>query len=128
MKKVLALMFSVLFFTTSAFAAKAVRVEPLQMQLSLKSVKAVEAAIMQGCVDRGWVPAKMSDNKIQATLNVRVHQLTVDINYSEKGYTIEYVSSKNMQYNQKRKTIHPKYNNWIANLNKSIQNNIDFTK
>lgn len=128
MKKVLALMFTVLFFTTTAFAAKGIKVEPLKTQLALKSAETVEAAIMQGCIDRGWVPAKVSDNKIKATLNVRAHEVVVDINYSEKGYSIEYVSSKNMQYNQKRNTIHAKYNNWTANLNKSIRENIDFTK
>lgn len=128
MKKVLALMFSVLFFTASAFAAKVVKVEPFETQLALKSAATVEAAIMQGCIDRGWVPAKVSNSKIRATLNVRAHEVVVDINYSEKGYSIEYVSSKNMNYHQKKKTIHTKYNNWIANLNKSIKDNIDFTK
>ena len=57
---------------------------------------------------------------IRADLFIRSHEVSVDIAYTDSSYSITYVSSKNMKYKEKKNTIHPKYNQWIRNLDAAI--------
>lgn len=82
------------------------------------SQKDVEKAIILACPKTGWVPRKVDDNTIQATLNVRAHVAIVDITFDSDSYTITYKGSNNLKYNGE--TIHPNYNSWIKNLNNNI--------
>jgi hypothetical protein len=125
MKKVLMSVLAVVFCLSSAFAASN-KPDTLKVALSLKSDKAVMDAIIKGCESRGWVPSKSGDSEITATLDNRGHHVAVKISYSGSGYEIIYKDSTNMKYNAKNNTIHPKYNTWTHNLNKSIKASIDY--
>lgn len=86
------------------------------------NLKSIEIAIIKAATERGWVPVKVQGkNVIQCTLLVRTHTLIMDVVYSLDGYSINYVSSNNLDYNPANNTIHSKYDNWTNNLNMDIQ-------
>jgi hypothetical protein len=45
---------------------------------------------------------------------------TIGVSYDGSGYSIEYLDSKNLDVNLKKKVIHRNYVRWINNLNKAI--------
>ncbi len=88
--------------------------------VSAQSMAAVEKAIEVGGTNKGWVVTKVRDGLMEATLNIRNHQVVVDIPYGADYYSILYKTSTNLRYNEKKGTIHPRYNTWIIYLNRSI--------
>jgi hypothetical protein len=75
-------------------------------------------AIRIATLSKGWKIKKISEGVAQATLNLRTHQAVVRINYDDKSYSINYVSSINLNSNGIK--IHSNYNGWIAYLKQSI--------
>jgi hypothetical protein len=49
------------------------------------------------------------------------HYVEVSIPFTDKAYSILYLSSRNMDYDEKKQTIHRKYAAWIGNLSAAIQ-------
>ncbi len=88
--------------------------------VSAQNVAAVEKAIEVGAANKGWVVTKVRDGLMEATLNIRAHQVVVEIPYGADYYSILYKTSTNLRYNEKKGTIHPRYNTWIIYLNRSI--------
>ena len=88
------------------------------------SADAVGAAIANAARNgrRVWLVTKVAADRLQATYNVRTHTIAVDINYSDKAYSIHYLSSNNMKFGEANgvKTIHPFYNNWVEELKRGI--------
>lgn len=72
---------------------------------------------------RGWqlieeVPGRMTfRNVIRGK-----HTVVVAVVYDPRGFQIEYVSSENLNYKERRGQayIHPKYHQWTANLAQDI--------
>lgn len=85
------------------------------------SMEQVERAILQGMAVRGWRPQSRDPGRILAELNVRQHQAVVEIVYNERVYSIEYVSSQNLDESKNGKRIHRNFNRWIRNLDADIQ-------
>lgn len=56
---------------------------------------------------------------IRAELYVRSHHAVVEIPYSDKFYSILYVESENLKYDDGE--IHRNYNRWVNNLNVDIK-------
>lgn len=78
----------------------------------------VRSAIIEAASKRGWIVSEVNDNELQATLNLRTHKAVVRIPYSDKAYSIVYVSSKNLDTKNNR--IHASYNRWVSNLNNDV--------
>ena len=95
--------------------------------LLVASDAVVEKAVFYGCRKCGWVPEKVADAEITAVSDNKGRRAAVKISYGKNGYTIEYKSSNNMQYNADTNTISPKYNAWVAKLNKSIRASVDYS-
>ncbi|MBO5012207.1 MAG: hypothetical protein J6C49_07190 [Elusimicrobiaceae bacterium] len=57
---------------------------------------------------------------ITGRLTLRGHEVEVKIPYTANSYAIEYAGSSNMKYNAKKNRIHPKYNQWVRNLDLNI--------
>lgn len=78
----------------------------------------VEAAIYQGCSKRKWMPTKVRDGLIQATLYQRSHLAVVDIDYDDDSFRVTYVRSENLRYKtgDGEQRIHSSYNKWVKNL------------
>lgn len=77
----------------------------------------IKKAFMVGGARRSWAFTEAGDNLV-GTLNVRTHQIVVDILIQEGKYSVLYKSSVNMKYGMEegKKVIHPQYNNWVNNL------------
>jgi hypothetical protein len=88
------------------------------------SADAVGAAIANAAKGgkRVWTVTKVAPDRLQATYHVRQHAIAVNINYSDKAYSIRYLSSDNMKFGEVNgvKYIHPFYNNWVEELKRNI--------
>ena len=78
----------------------------------------VRQAIVRAGATLGWKMEDDGPNKLIATLNIRTHKAVVEIPYSEKNYSIKYLSSVNLH--EQSGNIHNNYNGWIANLQRDI--------
>lgn len=80
---------------------------------------AVEAAILKALRNRGGAAQKEQPGVLLATIDVRTHQVVTRITYSGIGVHVDYVSSRNMDYERKAdgtEEIHRNYNGWVANV------------
>jgi hypothetical protein len=68
-----------------------------------------------------WAMGVVQPGHIIGTLNVRSHQVVVDITYTAKTYSIKYKNSTNLNYDPEKGTIHPHYASWIQNLDNAIR-------
>jgi hypothetical protein len=96
--------------------------EPIPVPSGIDA-KDVAKAIKVGIVRRGWVVSKDEGGQIDAVLNVRTHTARVLIPYSAKEVSIKYVSSDNLDYQEKSgvKYIHANYIKWVRNMQSDIQ-------
>lgn len=79
----------------------------------VKAIKAAGAGL-------GWVITEVKPGLMKGTLNLRSHTAVVNIPYTSNDYSIEYVSSNNLDYNAEKNTIHKNYNSWVQNLKNAI--------
>lgn len=80
----------------------------------------VSRAIINAGVSKTWVMREERPGLITGHVQVRQHQANISIPYNTTNYSINYVSSVNL--NDKGKgTIHRTYNRWINGLNQAIQ-------
>lgn len=83
--------------------------------------KRAEEAIRNAGSRLGWEMATVQPGLIRGTLNLREHQAIVDIDYDGRGYSINYIDSENLQYDEEKNAIHKSYNKWIQNLERQIR-------
>ena len=88
------------------------------------SMEAVGVAISNATKSgkRQWMVKRMSPEKLRAIYNAGRHAVAVDIDYSDKAYSIHYFASDNMKYgvSNGERTIHPYYNKWVEELKGGI--------
>jgi uncharacterized caspase-like protein len=70
-----------------------------------------------------WVMTEPAKGEILGSYTVGGHMVQVSIPYTATQYSILYSSSDRMNY--KDGVIHPKYNVWVAALNREIQSQLD---
>lgn len=111
----------------AAFAAKPIE-NLLDIAISARAdgnprtLEEVRKGIILGCNAKGWTPVDAGDQKIRATILVRgKHYVEVSIPFTMTTYSILYVSSRNMDYDEKKQKIHRKYSAWVGNLSAAIQ-------
>lgn len=99
------------------------RTVPLRMPppiaFQAQSRTTVEAAILNGCHRLRWLPSKIREGTIRATLTLRSHYAVVDIDYTTDSFTVRYVESDELRYRKSadgRETIHKNFNSWVQNL------------
>lgn len=88
--------------------------------VALASGVTMEQAILAGGAAKRWTMSSVRPGLVKGHLYARGHEVTVNIPYTQNSYSIEYASSGNMHYNAKKHKIHPKYNQWIRNLDLAI--------
>jgi hypothetical protein len=86
------------------------------------NLEQVKNAILKAGKDLGWKMEEKNKNLIMGTLNLRGHQAVVKINYGIVYYSIMYVSSKNLDYDNY--SINRFYNSWVTNLEHKINSNL----
>ena len=72
-------------------ARRAALYQPPSVSFTRLPIEDVEAAIYAGARRRGWVPTKLHDGLIQATLHLRSHVAVVDIAYEADSFRLHYV-------------------------------------
>ena len=82
----------------------------------------IVAAIKKACLGRGWGIKEEKGNQIIATLHLRSHYVELDINWSDGEIRLEYITSRNLKYKEKKgkRMIHGRYNSWVQNLVRDI--------
>ena len=85
------------------------------------SLDDVRIAITRAGTGLGWVMIEEEPGLIKGTLRLRTHVAIVDVTYDTSTYSIQYVDSTNLNYNESKGTIHKNYNGWIQNLDTAIQ-------
>jgi hypothetical protein len=85
------------------------------------SLDDVRIAITRAGTGLGWVMIEEEPGLIKGTLRLRTHVAIVDVTYDTSTYSIQYVDSTNLNYNESKGTIHKNYNGWIQNLENAIQ-------
>jgi len=97
--------------------------------------ESVAKAIRLALLGRGWSVDKENlagsggTSEIVSTLNIRVHSLTIRIEFDEKQIQMHYATSTNLGYmetTKNEKFIHPSCATWLKNLESDIK--IEFTK
>ena len=92
---------------------------PVPMSEKASSLSKVKKAITVACAEQGWVIQGDKKNVIRAKLILRSHEAVVDIPYTAKKFSIIYVSSSDLAY--ENGNIHVRYNSWVKNLAKAIE-------
>ena len=83
------------------------------------TIEQVENVIIGAAIKRGWKPKVVNEGLIEARLDLRQHTAIINIAYTPTTYSIKYVDSQNLHYNNGK--IHRNYNNWISHLSRDIQ-------
>ena len=91
---------------------------PVPAALQSGPVSTIENIIKTAAVGRGWTVQDAGPGKIKATLKSREHEAVIDILYSKTDYSIEYVSSVDLLYEDGK--IHRNYNRWVRTLESDI--------
>lgn len=84
---------------------------------------AVSKAIRAALAGRGWVVDSETPGRIESTLNIRVHTVTLEVAYDTQAVNIRYLRSTNLDEETKKdglKYIHRNYFNWLKNVQNDI--------
>ena len=87
----------------------------------------VANAIITAGISKSWVMKKEKPGLIRGQVNVRQHQAVIDIPYSARDYSINYVSSVNLD-DKGKGSIHRSYNRLVLGLNQAIQTELARTQ
>ena len=94
---------------------------PVKPSGTAYTAQEVQESIEAGCRQYGWSPVLDEAGIIHATIEVRArHFAHIKIPFTPERYSILYVASSNLDYDEKRQTIHRNYNKWITNLSNAI--------
>ncbi len=87
------------------------------------SAARIKAAILHAAKKRRWEVVSTEPGKVTLRYAPRTHEAIVAVRYDDKGFKIEYVSSKELNYEVRKNStrIHGNYNIWINNLAEAIQ-------
>ena len=94
---------------------------------SAPSAGDVKKAILRAAVERGWQPISDTGGRVRLQLDEKkkgAYRLVIDVVYDAKNYTIKYVSSDGLKYNEKDSTIHSSYQRWTNLLIQTINRDI----
>jgi hypothetical protein len=113
-----------LFACSSKYQAPKTFNTPVQGMTKAQVKQAILGASTQGNAKLGtWTMQALDNNTIQARLFNRSYEVVVNIPYSAKGYSINYVSASSNLKN-KRGDVHRNYNRWVNNLDAKIKKNL----
>jgi hypothetical protein len=83
------------------------------------SLDEVRQAIVRAGSTLGWQMNPDRPGHVTGRLLLRTHVAVVDVDYTQKAYSIKYRESTNLDYGDGK--IHRNYNGWIQNLDKAIR-------
>lgn len=80
-------------------------------------------AIIAAAKAKNWIVKNDKDGQLTLYYSRGKIETTIDVAYNDSSYQIKYVSSENMNFSADengKPHIHPKYNEWIKNLELGI--------
>jgi len=109
-------------------ARRAPLYEPGQTQIvtldgKTLGVDKVRSTLLLGARQTGWMVVQESGTQLLLRFDKgQKHSATVKVSYDDKGYTLSYVDSYNLNYrvDEQGVQIHPAYNEWVNRLIRSI--------
>lgn len=106
---------------TSAAWSRSAPVQTIKSPVLSKTVTVQEVrdAILRAALSKNWQVVEETDQKITLKYVKKVHVAACDVTYSEKEYTITINPMTTLLRGANE--VHPKYNQWIRNLDKQIQ-------
>lgn len=87
------------------------------------SMEQMRRAIIGGLAVRGWTAADLESGNLVGRVNVRgKHLLEVSIRYTTTTFDVDYLTSTNLNYRERKgvQQIHPNANVWMQNVNQDI--------
>lgn len=88
------------------------------------TLKQIRTRIITAATARGWQCKDAGKNRLICEILVRQrHQAQVEIRYNQKGFSIQNVFSKNLNYKDGK--IHRSYNRWVKKLEASIAKSLN---
>jgi hypothetical protein len=119
----LVFLLSLSFFAQAA--APLVDPDPVAVPAGLDAA-AVAKEIKRSLVGRTWTVSAERPGEIEATLNLRKHVARVKIAYDTKEVRLSYVSSENLDYQEKNgeRQIHKNYLSWVNNVLTDLSRNL----
>jgi hypothetical protein len=89
------------------------------------TVAEVQGAIIKAVRGRGWAPQLDGEGRMVASILVRGrHYAEVDIAFDTIAYSIRYRTSRELDYDERKQTIHGNYNKWVILLSRDINQQI----
>ena len=115
---------SVLMFAGGCAMFGGRRGEPIQdvdnSTVTIVGEQTMKEIVMRAAHQKRWVPVAVDEGTVRCTLDLRGHQVVVDVLCLDSAFSIHYVSSENMNHDPDSNTINPKYNQWVRNLQREI--------
>ncbi len=87
----------------------------------------IERAVDEAALTYNWQIKKTNDHEYIAFHSQKGLSATVKITFTDNSYRITHVSSVGLSYNYDKKTVHSRYNTWVQNLNKSLEDHLRAT-
>ena len=81
-------------------------------------------AIKKAGYSKGWVVKKVETGLAKAVLHYENSKAVVEIPHSSNTFSINHVSSANLDHNKTKGTIHPKYNKWVQKFENAINHEL----
>lgn len=96
---------------------------PIPASAQKLSMNEIEQAIIQAGSARRWRFERLAPGSLRARQSdSKDHEAVVDIAYSQAAYSIRLNSTFRLK--EKDGTIHPRYNIWVRNLEKDIEDRL----
>ncbi|MCK7592375.1 hypothetical protein [Pseudomarimonas salicorniae] len=106
-------------------AAELVDPDPLAVPAGVDG-ETVATEIKRALIGRGWVVTGEQPGRIDASLHLRAHVARVAISFDTESVRVNYVSSDNLDYREKkgRRYIHKNYLSWVNNVLTDLSRNL----
>lgn len=85
----------------------------------------VQRALFQALVRHKFDATAVAPGRITARFERRFSSFEVDILYTETSYSVRYRTSKRMDYNARRQSIHESYNEQLAALESQVEDQFE---
>ena len=92
--------------------------QPLPVAAQTLTADELTRRVTAGATQMGWEVAPLGPNLLRATYIKQTHVVTVRISYTQTTFSIDFVSSINMEEDGGK--IHHKYGEWLEALSAGI--------
>lgn len=121
-------LFIIAFFSVFLVACSSVSVPEIGVMVpcQIQSIDQVKQAINEELNNHDWkIISNSMDQAIQARKTMKSMQASIEIAYGYRGFSIEYLDSSGMKYDEENNTIDPTYKSWVYHLMTGIQKNLE---